>query len=91
VTNISVSYKDVRIKRGRRIILSVDDLRIRRGEFVGVVGTNGAGKSTLLKVGCGLIRPQSGSVFLAGVNRQAKPDKVRLRGNRRIYAGNRGF
>ena len=33
------------------------DLRIRRGEMVGVVGRNGAGKSTLLQLVCGVLQP----------------------------------
>jgi lipopolysaccharide transport system ATP-binding protein len=36
------------------------DLRIRRGEVVGVVGRNGAGKSTMLQIICGVLAPTSG-------------------------------
>lgn len=36
------------------------------GEIVGFVGPNGAGKTTTLKVATGLIRPNSGSVSIAG-------------------------
>jgi len=55
---------NVEVCRGGRSILSVLNLQIRRGEFVGVIGTNGAGKTTLLNVCCGLIRPNSGMVRL---------------------------
>ena len=37
-------------------------LRIRRGEFVSVVGPTGCGKSTLLNIGAGLLAPSSGQV-----------------------------
>ncbi len=60
----SLSLSRVEVRRGKRTILSVDDLRIRSGEFVGIIGTNGAGKTTLLNVCCGLIRPSRGSVRL---------------------------
>jgi ABC-2 type transport system ATP-binding protein len=40
------------------------DLRIHRGESVGVVGRNGSGKSTLLKVMAGIHRPTSGRVLV---------------------------
>jgi signal transduction histidine kinase len=36
------------------------------GEIVGVVGRRGAGKSTLLRVLAGLLRPQSGALWLNG-------------------------
>ena len=41
---------------------------IRPGERIAVVGANGAGKTTLIKLICGLYRPKSGSVQLAGTD-----------------------
>ncbi|MBU1359979.1 MAG: ABC transporter ATP-binding protein [Gammaproteobacteria bacterium] len=41
-------------------------LRIRKGEFVSVVGPTGCGKSTLLNVAAGLLAPSSGSVKVFG-------------------------
>lgn len=43
------------------------DLTIARGSFVVLAGANGAGKSTLLKHLNGLLRPQEGTVRIAGV------------------------
>jgi ABC-2 type transport system ATP-binding protein len=40
------------------------DLRIDRGESVGLVGRNGSGKSTLLKVIAGIHRPTTGRVLV---------------------------
>jgi len=42
------------------------DLRIRRGEVVGVVGRNGAGKSTLLQLVCGVLQPSRGERVVRG-------------------------
>jgi energy-coupling factor transport system ATP-binding protein len=42
------------------------DLRIHRGEFVGIVGQNGSGKSTLVKSFVGLLQPKSGDVLFKG-------------------------
>jgi zinc transport system ATP-binding protein len=49
-------------------ILAVDsvNLKVGRGEFVGLIGPNGAGKSTLLSVMLGLQKPTRGSVALFG-------------------------
>ncbi|WP_395700781.1 ABC transporter ATP-binding protein [Aquabacterium sp.] len=42
------------------------DLRVARGEFVGVIGPNGAGKTTAFGLVAGHLRCDSGSVTLAG-------------------------
>jgi len=42
------------------------DLRVARGETVGIVGRNGAGKSTLLQLIAGTMRATSGEVRVAG-------------------------
>jgi simple sugar transport system ATP-binding protein len=40
------------------------NLRLKRGEVLGLLGDNGAGKSTLLKILCGFQPPSSGRIFL---------------------------
>ncbi|MEM9205151.1 MAG: ABC transporter ATP-binding protein [Pseudomonadota bacterium] len=48
--------------------LALDGLMmsINEGEFAAVVGPSGCGKSTLMKLATGLIRPQTGTVEVAG-------------------------
>ncbi len=42
------------------------DLRVGRGEVVGIVGRNGAGKSTLLQIVCGVLEPSRGERVVRG-------------------------
>lgn len=53
------------------------DLRVRAGEVVGLLGHNGAGKTTLVSQVVGLLRPDSGSIRVAGVDAVAHPATVR--------------
>jgi iron complex transport system ATP-binding protein len=64
----SLVLSNVRVCRGGRTVLQVDDLNVPAGDFVGIVGPNGAGKTTLLKVCAGLVRPNGGSVRLEGLD-----------------------
>jgi ABC-2 type transport system ATP-binding protein len=42
------------------------NLDIREGEILALLGPNGAGKTTLINTVCGLVRPTSGTVTVAG-------------------------
>jgi ABC-type sugar transport system ATPase subunit len=42
------------------------NLRLRKGEVLGLLGDNGAGKSTLMKILCGFQRPDRGRMSLRG-------------------------
>ena len=54
-------------KRYGAVTALVDvNLRLERGEVLGLVGDNGAGKSTLLKIICGFQPPTSGRILLNG-------------------------
>jgi ABC-2 type transport system ATP-binding protein len=53
---------------GSRRALDGFDLEVRPGEIVGLIGHNGAGKSTFVEVVTGLVRPDSGTVRVGGVD-----------------------
>ena len=44
------------------------NLRIKNGEFIGLIGHTGSGKSTLTQLLNGLIKPSSGNIFYNGVD-----------------------
>jgi phospholipid/cholesterol/gamma-HCH transport system ATP-binding protein len=61
VRDLYFSYGDLQILRG----LSLD---IPRGQVVAILGGSGSGKSTLLKLVGGQLRPERGTVTVAGKN-----------------------
>ena len=70
--NLVKSYKS------RRVVNDVS-VSMETGETVGLLGPNGAGKTTTFYMMVGLVRPDSGSVFLNGEDITHKPMYVRAR------------
>ncbi len=64
-TKVVIDVSHVSKSFGDRVIIRDLNLRVTRGDRIGIVGANGAGKSTLLKLLTGEIEPDSGSVKLA--------------------------
>lgn len=60
--NVSFAYK-----RGYEVLKNVS-LSISRKQSVAIIGENGSGKSTLIKVLLGLYKPDSGDVYIDGIN-----------------------
>jgi len=63
---VAFAATDVTKRYGRTTALAGVSLHVDEGELVGLLGPNGAGKSTLVKIGCGLVRPTSGSAQVCG-------------------------
>ncbi len=55
-------------KFGKFLALDNLDLTIREQEIYGFVGPNGAGKTTTMKICAGLIKADSGEVFIDGID-----------------------
>ncbi|WP_051027248.1 methionine ABC transporter ATP-binding protein [Nocardia higoensis] len=66
----AVEFRDVSknftVGGKQHIALREIDLRIERGEILGVIGYSGAGKSTLVRLINGLEKPTSGTVEISG-------------------------
>lgn len=62
--NTVLAARDVSVRLGGNPILKSVSFEARAGEVAGLIGPNGAGKSTLLRVLAGLLRPESGEVWI---------------------------
>ena len=59
IENLSKEYGD-------RLLLEQVDLRINKGDRIGLIGVNGSGKTTLLRMMAGLEEPDSGTITVWG-------------------------
>ena len=59
---------------GQRLVVDGVSLRCQRGQVLGLLGANGAGKSTSLRMCYGMLRPDGGSIRVAGHDLQGAPD-----------------
>ena len=57
---------DLRKSYGATAAVAGVSLTVNPGEIVGLLGPNGAGKSTTISMLCGLVRPDAGTVTIAG-------------------------
>ncbi|OPZ63990.1 MAG: Spermidine/putrescine import ATP-binding protein PotA [Firmicutes bacterium ADurb.Bin506] len=76
-----ISIRDLKFKRGSRLVLDIPSLDIGKGEAVALIGPNGAGKSTLLQVMACLLPVDSGTLRVLGedVTRASNPIAIRRR------------
>ena len=67
ITSVSKTYS------GK--VKAVDNLTltIHPGEIIGFIGPNGAGKTTTIKMMTGILKPDSGSIKLNGIDIQEQP------------------
>ncbi len=63
----------------KRTVVNKSSIEVSQGEIVGLLGPNGAGKTTTFYMMVGMIRPNSGQVFLDGNNITTVPMYKRAR------------
>ena len=62
-----IEFENVRFTYdGETFVIDGVNLRIRRGEFVCILGGNGSGKSTIAKLADALLTPDEGRVRVMG-------------------------
>lgn len=60
--------EDISKRYKKRVVVKGVSVEVEQGEIVGLLGPNGAGKTTSFYMMVGLVRPNSGKVFLDGTD-----------------------
>mgnify|MGYP002855441617 FL=1 len=78
-----IEIEGLRFKRGDRVIFDGLDMVVPAGQITAIMGPSGSGKTTLLRIVGGQLRPDSGSVRVAGkdVCRMGRSELFELRKN----------
>ena len=72
-----IEFKQIKKSFGPKTVLNGVDLTIRDGEVFFIIGSSGAGKSVLIKHLIGLLKPDSGEIWLDGED-VSKLDEAQL-------------
>lgn len=86
LTETILKTEDVTKRFGKILALDRLDLEILPGQVFGLLGPNGSGKTTAISLILGLIRPNSGKVYLFGEER--KPENLKRVG---VVMDSQGF
>ena len=66
--NSIISFENISLSYGSRLILDNINFKINEGQIFGMLGPNGVGKSTIFNLITGLIKPKNGQIKIAGEN-----------------------
>jgi ABC-type bacteriocin/lantibiotic exporter with double-glycine peptidase domain len=66
--NDEISFEKVCFKYSDQDLLKNISFKIKRNDFIGIVGPSGSGKSTILKLLMGVIKPDSGNILIDSKN-----------------------
>jgi len=66
-------------KRGQVFAVNKASFEISPGEIFGLLGLNGAGKTTTLRLLAGLLKPNSGTAYICGIDVVKQPEKSKAK------------
>lgn len=72
----AIALKEVGFGYHQKPVLHALSLSLKKGRYHALLGPNGAGKSTLFALLCQLLRPQSGSISIVGVDTSNAPRRA---------------
>jgi ABC-2 type transport system ATP-binding protein len=78
-SSVILDVRDLSVAYGAKKAVEGVSFRITQGEIFGLLGPNGAGKTSTLSAIEGLIKPQSGAVFLDGVDVRRHPSQAKAK------------
>jgi phospholipid/cholesterol/gamma-HCH transport system ATP-binding protein len=81
---VVLSARNVTVAFGDKVVLENLSLDVYRGEILGFVGASGSGKSVLLRAILGLVRKDSGTICLFGVDLDKATDLQRMQLDMRV-------
>ncbi len=72
-----LTVRGLRKRFGAQVAVDDVSFHVRRGECFGLLGPNGAGKTTTLSMVASLLRPDSGTITVDGIDATSDPLRVR--------------
>lgn len=83
IEKAGITAEGVFLSYNNRLVLGDVNLHLKKGEVITLLGPNGCGKTTLLKIINGLLRPDSGKIYVDGedVSQMGQTDTARLIGH----------
>ena len=76
--SLVLDVEDLTVSRGGKVVVEGVNVRVKHGEFVGIVGPNGSGKTSLLMAILGILKSNKGSVKIYGAPNTQNKFKSRV-------------
>jgi len=83
-SNYAIEFDNVSIAFDENVVLNGISFQLPHGETKALFGVAGSGKSTLLKLAMGLLRPDSGRIFVLGEEVTRMPEQELFQLRRRV-------
>ena len=84
IKNVHKAFADQKVLRGV-------DILVKEGSSTAIIGTSGGGKSVLLKILLGLIKPDSGEVYIKGEHVSSEKSTLALSNIGMLFQGSALF